>query len=298
MKAKKLKHFNVLEWIRSNALYVVIGVILFSYAASIIYSLVWALGVTLKPYSEFLNTPLKVFPKEFTYKNWVKAINELKIDIDGKPVYIETMFLNSFLYSVGCAFISSTMQCIAAYLTSKYKFKFGKVVYGIVIVTMILPIVGSLPSELQMLNALNLHDTFIGILILKANFLGTYFLVFYAIFKSISWSYAESAFIDGASHFRVMIQIMLPLVKTTFFAVFMLNFIMYWNDYQGPMLYLPSYPTAAFGMYYMKFAATSSFGREHMQLTGCMLMTIPIVIVFVIFQKRLMGNLTIGGIKG
>lgn len=293
---KMIEH--IANWFKRNVLYIIIGFVLFTYAASIIYSLIWALSVTIKPYFEFLDFPMRIIPREFTFENWQNAFIDLSITIDGKTYYIENMFLNSLLYSVGCAFTSTLMQCVGAYLTSKYSFKFGKIVYAIVIVAMILPIVGALPSEIQMLHNLGLYDTFIGILIMKANFLGMYFLVFYAIFKSLSWSYAESAFIDGASHFRVMIQIMFPLVKTTFFAVFMLNFIMYWNDYQGPMLYLPSYPTAAFGMYYMKFAATSAFGREHMQLTGCMMMTLPIVIIFIIFQKRLMGNLTIGGLKG
>ena len=295
-KQKKFEYF--MNWLKQNVLYIVIGLVLFVYAASIVYSLIWAFSVTVKPYSEFLNKPMQIWSNKFSFKNWIDAFADLKITIDGTTYYIENMFLNSLLYSVGCAFTSTLCQCIAAYLTSKYSFKFGKLVYSVVIVAMILPIVGSLPSEIQMLKNLGLYDTFIGILIMKANFLGMYFLVFYAIFKSISWSYAESAFIDGASHFRVMTQIMLPLVKTTFLAVFMLNFIMYWNDYQGPMLYLPSYPTAAFGMYYMKFAATSAFGREHMQLTGCMMMTLPIVVIFIIFQKRLMGNLTIGGLKG
>ncbi len=295
---KHKKSISFLTWLKQNPLYIIIGVVLFAYAASILYALLWALSVTVKPYSEFLNQPMKLLPDLLTFKNWKDAFIDLKITQEGSTYYIEDMFLNSLIYSVGCAFTSTLCQCIAAYLTSKYSFKFGKIVYAVVIIAMILPIVGALPSEIQMLRNLRLYDTFIGILIMKANFLGMYFLVFYAIFKSISWSYAESAFIDGASHFRVMIQIMLPLVRTTFFAVFMLNFINYWNDYQGPMIYLPSYPTAAYGMYYMKFAATAAFGREHMQLTGCMMMTIPIVIVFIIFQKRLMGNLTIGGLKG
>lgn len=299
MRIKSQKKIEYLaNWFKRNALFIVIGLVLFIYAVSIVYSLIWALSVTFKPYSEFLNAPMKIWSKEFRVDNWVDAFIDLSITIDGEPYYIENMFFHSLLYSVGCAFMGTLCQCVAAYLTSKYSFRFGKIVYAIVIVAMILPIVGALPSEIQMLRNLRLYDTFLGIFIMKANFLSMYFLVFYAIFKSLSWSYAESAFIDGASHFRVMIQIMFPLVKTTFFAVFMLNFIMYWNDYQGPMLYLPSYPTAAYGMFYMKFAATSAFGREHMQLTGCMMMTIPIVIVFIIFQKRLMGNLTVGGLKG
>ena len=133
---------------------------------------------------------------------------------------------------------------------------------------------------------------------MKMNFLGMYFLVFYATFKSLSWGYAESAFIDGASHWTVMTRIMLPLVKTSFLAIFILNFIVYWNDYQAPMLYLPSYPTMAYGLFYMKFIATQGFGKIPMQLTGCIILSIPSLVLFIAFQGKLMGNLTVGGLKG
>jgi raffinose/stachyose/melibiose transport system permease protein/N-acetylglucosamine transport system permease protein len=296
-KTKKNKR-TFSHWLKKNLLYIFIGLVLFAYAASMIYLLLWAFSVTVKPYSEFIDLPMKIIPKKISFKNWATAFNELKIVGTEQVFYIEDMFLNSLIYSIGCAFTGTLMQCIAAYLTSKYRFRFGKIAYGIVIVTMIMPIVGSLPSELQMMKSLGIYDTYFGMIIMKANFLGANFLVFYAIFKSIPWSYAESAFMDGAGHFRVMIQIMFPLVKTTFFAIFLLNFISYWNDYTGPMLYLPSYPTVAFGMFYMKNVATAAFGREPLQLTGCMMMTVPILVVFLLTQKRLMGNLTMGGLKG
>ena len=91
---------------------------------------------------------------------------------------------------------------------------------------------------------------------------------------------------------------MLPLVSGTFLSVFLLNFIRYWNDYQGPMIYWASRPTVAYGLFYKKNVPTGSFSKEPMQITGCMFLTIPIMVVFVIFQKKLIGNLTVGGIKG
>ncbi len=295
----KEKMLNLLKWLKNNLFYIIVGAILIMYSLSIVLSLLWAFSVTLKPYSEYIMTPFD-FPKELRFDNWVNVINDFRIPKSESLewIYVEEMFFNSIVYALACSVTNAFMQCVASYLTSKYKFRFGKIVYGVVIVTMIMPIVGSLPSEIQMLKALGLYDTLFGLVVLKANCLGMYFLVFYAIFKSISWSYAESAFMDGANHFTVFFRIMLPLVKTTFFAIVLLNFIMYWNDYQGPMIYWSSHPTIAYGLYYKKAVPTGSFSKEPMQITGCMLMTLPILIVFVLFQKRLMSNLTIGGIKG
>ncbi|MBR1677534.1 MAG: carbohydrate ABC transporter permease [Clostridia bacterium] len=287
----------VLKWIKKNLLFVIVGLLLAAYAFSVIYSLLWGLLSTIKKYSDFINDPIGL-PKQLDFSNWARAFSELKITQENKTYYMEHMLLNSVIYAVGCAFLQTLTGCVSAYLCSKYKFFYSKIIYGIVIVTMILPIVGSLPSEIQMLQAIGLYGTFAGVFVMKMNFLGLYFLVFYAAFKSISWSYAEAAFIDGASHFRVMTRIMLPLVKSTFLAIFMLNFIGYWNDYQAPMIYLANHPTMAYGLFYMRFVSTSSFGKAPMQLTGCMLLTIPCFVLFMIFQKRLMGNLTVGGIKG
>ena len=287
------------KWIRDNLFYIIIGTFLFLYALSLVFSLLWAFSVTIKPYSEYVMTPLKL-PKKLDFSYWSAVITDFRIPRSEATgfVYVEEMFLNSVIYSFVCAFTGTFLQCVAAYLTAKYRFRFGKVVYATVIFTMILPIVGSLPSEINMLKSIGLFNTIFGIIVLKANCLGVYFLVFYASWKGISWSYAESAFIDGAGHFAIFFRIMMPLISATFLAVFLLNFINYWNDYQGPMIYWPSHPTVAYGLFYKKTVQTGSFSKEPMQITGCMLLTVPIIIIFVIFQKRLMGNLTIGGLKG
>ncbi len=288
--------------IKDNLLYIVIGIILAAYVFSILFMLGWAFITTFRSYFDFLSNPI-AFPSKIIFQNWIDTFTLFAVPVYKNGVlyaqyYIEMMFLFSVLYAVGCAFMQTATGCICAYLTAKYKFKLGKIVYALVIITMIIPIVGSLPSELMMLRTLGLYDSFFGMYFMKMNFLGMYFLVFYATFKSLSWGYAESAFMDGASHLTVMLRIMLPLARTTFLAVFILNFIVYWNDYQIPMLFLPSYPTMAFGLFYMKFAATQNFGKLPLQLTGCMMVALPVFVLFAVFQKRMMGNLTMGGLKG
>ena len=87
---------------------------------------------------------------------------------------------------------------------------------------------------------------------------------------------------------------------TTFFvaAADEFLFIGFWNDYQVPLLYMPSYPTVAYGMYNMANTRENNLSSVPMRMTGAMLMFIPIFTLFLIFQKRLLGNLTVGGIKG
>jgi len=90
----------------------------------------------------------------------------------------------------------------------------------------------------------------------------------------------------------------MPLAKNTFFTVMLINFIMYWNDYQTPLIYLPSHPTIALGMYRMSYTAINELATIPMRMTAAVFMLIPTLVLFSCFHKRLLGNLTMGGIKG
>ena len=119
--------------------------------------------------------------------------------------------------------------------------------------------------------------------------------MFYATFKSLPWTFAEAAQIDGAGHFRTFIQIMLPLIRSTLFAVFILLFIEHWNDYYTPMVFLPEKPTMSYGLFIFQ---TDNKASTPIQLAACILACVPILIVFAAFKDKIMSNVTMGGIKG
>ncbi len=271
------------------------------YSILLLGMFIWALINSFKDNFAFTNDAFGL-PDVWHFENYANIFDYIRLEVrDGagrRWVFVEEMFLNSILYSLGCTIVNTMTPCIVAYLTAKYKFKLNKIIHTVVIVAMILPIVGSLPSELQLIRTIGIYDHIWGMYILKANFLGMYFLVFYGTFRSLSWEYAEAALIDGASHFTVMVKIMLPLVKSTIFAVGLLMFIGFWNDYQTPMLYIPSYPTVSFGVF--SFEGNGMAGQNTVPniLAASILLMLPMVIIFIIFKNKFIGNLTVGGIKG
>lgn len=287
-----------------NVFALILAVLLFAYTILLAGMFFWALLTSLKtPLAFDLNKGWfsKSF-KDYTLDNYALSLKEVRKPamIGGREYYIflTEMFSNSFLYAVGCAFFATITPCLVAYVTAKYNSPFNKVVYWIVIFVMVTPIVGSLPSQIEMSKNLGLYDSHIGLWIMSATFLGTYYLVFYSMFKGLSWEYAEAAFIDGASHLKVMTKIMLPLVKTTIGVVMLLNFIGRWNDYQTSLIFLPNSPTAAVGVYYFSQAGGNSSRSIPVLVSGGMLLLLPVLILFLIFRNKLVGNLTIGGIKG
>lgn len=234
----------------------------------------------------------------FVFKNFVvEGTDPMGV---GAPVKVGMvqMFGNSILYSLGCSFCNTFVMCLTAYGCARFPYKFSKIIHTTVIIVMIVPIVGNAPAELEMAIRFGLYNQIWGMWIMRANFLGMYFLVFYDIFKSLPTAYTEAAKIDGAGNWAILFRVIFPLIANTFLTVLLITFITSWNDYQIPFLYLPSYPTVAYGLFTVVNSKIKGMETTPMRLAAAIIMLIPILIVFLCTQKRLLGNLTVGGVKG
>ena len=163
---------------------------------------------------------------------------------------------------------------------------------------MVVPIIGNQAAELQMSIRLGLYDRMWGMLIMRASFLGIYFLVFYDIFKATPKTYAEAAEIDGAGDFAIMLRVYFPIAANTFLTILLISFITYWNDYQTPMVYVPEHPTLAAFVFDLRRQYDEPFGTTPGRMAVSWMALLPVMILFIAFNKKLLGNLSIGGIKG
>ena len=288
-----------------------VSVLLAAYLISLIVPVFWTIMTSLKTIDEYENlgpnysgNPLWWFKYEGpTFAHFATAFRRFMIPAynrNGDPVTFNIIqqFANSILYSVGCSVATTGTAMIMGYATARFKYRFSNFIYAFVVATMALPIVGALPSEIRVATKLDLMNRFIGIWIMRATFLNTYFLIFNAQFKMIPYTYTEAAKIDGANPLSIMVKIILPLATGTISTVFVLNLIAYWNDFQIPMIYLESFPVAAYGMYVFKQSPEQDIAHIPTQMAGIWLMAMPIVIFYAIFNKKLTVNLSVGGIKG
>lgn len=291
---------NTLERPKWSLFRVVMLAGLLLYAICLFLPLLWAMVTAFKTQSEFRLNIIGL-PKKWTWNFstiWEEFYIKISTPTGSRNVFIGELLLNSMLYSVGCSFFGTLVPYVTSYLCARYTYKFSKVVYSVVIVVMALPIVGNLPAEISVARSLGIFDQIWGLWLMKAHFLGIYFLVFYNLFRSLPSAYTEAAVIDGAGNWTIMLKVIMPLAKKTFFTVMLINFIMYWNDYQTPLIYLPSHPTIALGMYRMSYTAINALATIPMRMTAAVFMLVPTLILFACFHKRLLGNLTMGGIKG
>lgn len=284
----------------------VVMVLLILYGVAIVGLLLWGFIASFRNDQAVVQRPWALF-EDLTLDNYSDVFNNFKtfkyVDGGTQTVYFEEMFLNSLLYAGGGALMQTLCTAIVAYLTAKYDNTCSKIVHYTVIVTLTLPIVGNLASMLQVTKSLKLFDSIVGSWIMKFGFNNIYYLIFYAFFKKISWEYAESAFLDGGSHYTVFFRIMLPLAMPLMATVFLLNFIQYWNDFETPYMFLPNHTTAGIMLYMSIIGGGGSWAGEGVialtsQLAAAFLVFLPIFVLFLVFRNKIMGNLSEGGIKG
>ena len=282
-----------------------IGVILVIYALTFLILFSWGAFTSLKSRSDFYANKVwlpRGWPWEWEWSNYPFVFNNfylLLVDEDGNKLKFTMIYqiINSLLYSVGGSFLRAIVPCLVAYVAQKWNNFFSRLLYTVVVVTMVIPIIGSNASMMVLMKQLRLYDTFLGVYLMEASFTGFYFLMYYGVFKSMAKEYSEAATIDGANEYRVLFSIMLPLIKSTFATVFLIMFIQLWNDYQTPLLWLPLHPTLSYGVYNMSVSTENGLSSTPMRLTCCMITALPILALFIAFRNQIMGNLTMGGVK-
>lgn len=278
----------------NKIVYIIVLAIFVLYSISLIYPLTWVFTNSFRTKQNFFLYPLQSIFQEFdslSLKNYVNAFASYDIG---------TMFFNSIVISFGATFFTMLVSAMSAYVVSKYDFAFKHVIYAVSIFIMIIPTTGSLATTYKLMNDLGLAGHRYGLIIMAASGFGFNFFMIYSAFSNLSWSYAESAMIDGAGHLRVFFSIMLPLIKPVLFSVGLIAFIGLWNDYYSPYMYMRENPTLAVGIYLMSFNITT--GQNAYDYPGLfalmMLATAPIIAVFSVFQKTIMSNMVAGGLKG
>lgn len=302
----------------------VLFVLLVAYSLSIVIMLLWGVLTSLKAHTDFgvpmnniigfpnldPNNPINSRNEFFKLANYTKIFKQFYIEdtisfFQGQNLVEHkvaanfwVMLLYSLIYSFGNSIIQAFVPAIVGYLCAKYNYKFSKVIYVTVLVVMSLPIVGAYPSEITLLRNLGLYDTFFGNFIQRFSFTGMYFLVFYEFFKSMSDTFREAAEVDGASQLSIMLRIYLPLAFNMIGSVLLIKFVFFWNDYTAVNMYMPTHPTLSYSIFWMVYKNSNwEFNRVPIKVAACMILALPMLVIFIVLRDRLMGNMTLGGIK-
>ena len=269
------------------------GILLFS--LSFLFVLVWMFCNSIRPQKSYFNNVLAFWNlKGATFDNYVKIFttkySSAKITMFG-------MLKNSLVLIAVCTGLQAIVPVITGYVVARYKTRLGAVAVQLVIISMVVPAIGSTASTYAFMSAIKLKDKWLGIFLMNAGGLGFGMLHYKNYFSSISWEYAESAFLDGAGNLRVFFSIMYPQALPLIVSMAILNVIGLWNDYMTPYLFLNSKPTVALGVYSIQTRAEQS-GAMPQAFAAMTFMTVFVLAIYAGFSKTIMSSMSVGGLKG
>ncbi len=296
---KKNKETSILLQ-RSTVEKIVFGVVcgLFClYAFTLIFPFLWTFVLSFEE-PKSLNTMKTLkgafyIPAKFYFSNYAKAFTAM----EDNGVNFLGMLVNS-MWFVGIATVMSVFwHAITAYIFAKFQFKGRNFIYACAIFSMTVPIVGTSGATYRLIDALGIYDTGpLYLIVTMCGGFGSTFIMMYGIFKNISWSYAEAVYIDGGGNNTVFFKIMFPQALPALMAMAVNSAIGLWNNYQTPLMYMPSTPTVASGLYKISLYMTDN-GRP-LYYAGLIISIIPILVLYGFMSGSMMKNLSIGGLKG
>lgn len=258
----------------------------------ILLPLGWMLTAALKPdTAPVFTTPPQFFPT--TYWNWDTFVKVLTNPDEPYLRYaINTGFL--VLVNVTGAVISNSL---IAYAFARLRFRGSKLLFGVLLATMLLPAPVLLIPQFLVFFHLGWFDTYLPLTV--PAFLGNAFFIFLLrqYMRTIPRELDEAARIDGAGHWAIYRHIILPLAAPALTVVAVFTFLGVWNDFFGPLLYLndPDSYTVAVAL----ATKVSRIGTNWNQLMAANLIAIvPPLVIYFLAQKRLIGGIASVGIRG
>ncbi|MCJ7841313.1 carbohydrate ABC transporter permease [Lederbergia sp. NSJ-179] len=206
-------------------------------------------------------------------------------------------FLNSLIISTCSTALTLYFGALNAYGFAKYKFKGNKVLFWFVLATMMVPQQLGLVGTFRIMYILNLLDTYAALILPAAANAFAVFFVKQFIDGTIPDEIMESARVDGAGEFKTFNRIILPMLLPALAALGIFAFIGSWNNFIGPLVLLFSndkYPLPLLVQLLQGYYGTN-YGVQYL---GVALSVLPIIIVFALFSKRIIGSVAIGAVKG
>lgn len=263
----------------------------------------WAIVQSNKSIINFFMDAVGLPAKEYggwQFGNWTKVFSDLKVRINsGRWVYFTELVYNTLFYIFVYAFVRIAGPTITSYVYAKYskRVKFTKIAWWLMLVGTYVPISASLAASLNLAMNLRIYDNLYLFSIASFGGFGGGFLIYYAVWKGLSWDYAEAAFIDGAGHAGVFFKIMFPMTTTIFGVLFLTNMIALYADYYTPMVFLPSYPTLSYAVFLFQSSVESGVSIP-IKIASLIVVALPMLVIFLVFKDKMMGSLTVGGLKG
>ncbi|MCG5454514.1 carbohydrate ABC transporter permease [Micromonospora sp. PSH03] len=252
--------------------------------------LLWMFISSFKTNAEILADPWGL-PGALHLDNWARAWT---------GAHIGRYFINSLVVVAGSVSLTMLMGATAAYVFARYEFRGRQVVYYLFVGGLMFPVFLALVPLFFVVRNAGLFNTWLGLILVYAAY-SLPFTVFFltAFFRTLPTSVAEAALVDGCGHFRLFFRVMLPMARPGLISVAIFNFLSHWNQFLLPQVLLQGDESKwmlAQGLFAL--SVSQGYAGDYARLfAGLSIAVLPVLAVYVAFQRQVRSGLTAGQLK-
>ena len=263
-------------------------VVLILFALFFLLPLVWMVVTSLKPFEEWLNP--NWIPVNPTLENFASIFND-------KTLPVVNWFFNSLLIASLFTAAILVIDSLAGYAYARLEFPGKNLLFGLMLATLVMPGIMFLIPNYLTIARLDWIGKIQGVI---APGLSGVFGVFFMrqFFQGLPRELEEAAYIDGASVWRTFVSVILPLSKGPIITLGIITFLTSWNDFLWPLLILGGTRealTLPVGLATLQGQYNFDYGKL---MAGALILTVPVLILYAIFQRYIIRSISMTGIKG
>lgn len=260
-------------------------------ALIVLYPIAWMVSSSFKPGSLIFTSP-GLWPTEWTFSNYIEGWAGLS----GNS--FTQFYINTFVM-VLLAVIGNLLSCsITAYAFARFEFKYKKALFACMLMTLMIPVHALVIPQYVVFNKLGWIDTLLPIVVPKFFAVDAFFIFLMVQFiRSLPIELDSAAKIDGCNRLQVFTRIILPLMKPALITTVIFTFVWTWNDFFSQNLYLSSVKNYTVTLALRMFMDAEGESGLAPMLAMSALSLVPIFIMFLFFQKYIVGSLASSGIK-
>ena len=287
MNKKRLKKMKMKNTVNSAVRYSVLIIVGFI----MLYPLLWMIGSSFKTNAEIFSS-VGFIPKSFNFDNYAKGWET------STEYSFTTYFINTFKILVPKVFFTIISTVITAYAFARFKIPGKKILFGILIGTLLLPeIVVRIPQYL-IYKQFGWLDTYLPLIVPSAFGVDAFFVfMLVQFFRGIPKDLEEAAEIDGCNTFQTLIYVLVPVLKPAIISVALFQFMWTMNDFMSPLIYLSSvekYPVSIALKISMDASAAVEWNKI---LAMSVIVLLPSLIIFFFAQKYFVDGVSSSGLK-
>lgn len=279
-----------------SILWTVIKAIIYTFmvffAFTFVAIFIWVLINSFKTAPGFMMDALGLPKGDWDYQNYIDIF-----DFEYKGSNLLQMLGNTVVMIAISVICTLTFPVMAGYTFGRMEFKGRAKFEAFLYILMTIPIIGGASAQLKFLSSLNMYDTYIGMFILQSGAFGAGMLILASFFRGLPSTYAEAAYIDGASEFTVFLKIYYPQAWPLLSINVISSIIAVWNDYMTAYIFLPTHPTIALGLQQLQRTADVHGSDYPLMFAGIILTMLPVFIIFGFISKTIFNSKDIGALK-